>query len=124
MFAGPKTGGKMLRGNERSILFFDLAMAPHPSDAPALPSAEFIPYLKKRQASDLCFQVIDNERRVIRLLALREIKLTNGAPAIALLFFASAIGTRRIQALRISRLERSESQSVPMMKPVAFPSMR
>ncbi|MDH2357725.1 hypothetical protein QCM80_45535 [Bradyrhizobium sp. SSUT112] len=76
----------MLRGNQRFILFFDLAMTPHPSDAPALSLAEFIPYLKKRQASDLCFQVIDNERRVIRLSALKEIKLSNGAAAIALLF--------------------------------------
>ncbi|MGY4198995.1 hypothetical protein ACVIM9_008336 [Bradyrhizobium sp. USDA 4520] len=76
----------MLRGNRQFILFFDLAMAPHPSDAPSLPLAEFVPYLKKRQANDLCFQVIGNERRVIRLSALREIKLTNGSPAIALLF--------------------------------------
>lgn len=44
MFPGPQTEGTMLRGNQRSILFFDLAMAPHPSDAPALPLAEFIPY--------------------------------------------------------------------------------
>lgn len=76
----------MLRGNQRFILFFDLAMVPHPSDSPALPLDEFIPYLKKRQASDLCFQVIDNERRVIRLSALKEIKLANGTPAVALLF--------------------------------------
>lgn len=76
----------MLRGNQRFILYFDLAMAPHPSDAPAIPLADFIPYLKKRQADDLCFQVIDNERRVVRLSAIREIKLTNGNPAVALLF--------------------------------------
>jgi hypothetical protein len=77
----------MLRGNQRFILYFDLAMAPHPSDAPALPLADFIPYLQKRQANDLCFQVIDNERRVVRLSALKEIKLAkNGNPAVALLF--------------------------------------
>lgn len=76
----------MLKGNQRFILFFDLAMAPHPSDAPPLPLADFIPYLKKRQENDLSFQVIDNERRVIRLSALREVKLSNGSPAVAMLF--------------------------------------
>jgi hypothetical protein len=75
----------MLRGNG-FILYFDLAMAPHPSDAPALPLADFIPYLQKRQNNDLCFQVVDNERRVIRLSAIKKIKLSNGQPAVALLF--------------------------------------
>jgi hypothetical protein len=76
----------MLKGNQRFILYFDLAMAPHPSDAPALPLSDFLPYLQKRQENDLCFQVIDNERRVIRLSAVKKITLGNGKPAVAMLF--------------------------------------
>lgn len=113
----------MLRGNQRFILFFDLAMVPHPSDAPALPLAEFIPYLKKQQVNELCFQVIDNERRVIRLSSLKEIKLSNGAPAIALSF---CLGDRdkadpgftnfKTGKVRIPRRADDEAGAFPFMR--------
>lgn len=76
----------MLKGNLRYILYFDLAMVPHPSDAPALPLANFIPHLKKRCEDGKSFQVIDNERRVVRLSDIKAIKTANGHPAAAMLF--------------------------------------
>ncbi|MGH6922238.1 MAG: hypothetical protein ACRED5_00580 [Propylenella sp.] len=76
----------MLRANLRYILYFDLAMVPYPSDAPPQPLADFISHLEKRVKAGLTFQVIDNERRVIRLSELRRVTAGNGSPAVALLF--------------------------------------
>jgi hypothetical protein len=95
----------MLRSNQRFILHFDLAMAPHPSDAPALPLADFIPHLQKRQTDGLSFQVIDNERRVIRLSAVNAIKLSNGAPAVAMLFSLGDRDKADPQQIGLSRYE-------------------
>lgn len=81
----------MLKSNQRSILYFDLAMAPHPSDAPALPLSDFIPYLQKRAADGRAFQVIDNDRRVIRLSDIKPLKTSAGTSAVAMLF---ALGDR------------------------------
>lgn len=75
----------MLKATSRYILYFDLAMAPHPSDAPALPLQEFVPYLQKRSEAGSACQVIDNERRVIRLSAIKQVRTKGGKPAIALL---------------------------------------
>lgn len=76
----------MLRANLRYILYFDLAMMPYPADAPPLPVADFMPHLEKRVAAGKSFQVIDNERRVIRLSALRRVKTGKGKPGMAMLF--------------------------------------
>jgi len=76
----------MLKSNQRSILHFDMAMAPHPSDAPALPLADFVPYLEKRVDEDRAFQVIDNERRVVRLSKIKPIKTRANTAAVAMLF--------------------------------------
>jgi hypothetical protein len=76
----------MIRGKFRVILYFDLAMVPHPSDAPAIPLADFIPDLQKRCREQSAFRVIDNERRVIRLSDIAPIKTNTGGDAIALLF--------------------------------------
>jgi hypothetical protein len=76
----------MIRGKFRVILYFDLAMVPHPSDAPAIPLADFIPELQKRCREQSAFRVIDNERRVIRLSDTAAIKTSTGGDAIALLF--------------------------------------
>lgn len=76
----------MLRATSRYILYFDLSMAPHPSDAPPLPLEDFIPFLKKRVENDESCQIIDNERRVIRLSALQSIKTKGQTPAVAMLF--------------------------------------
>ena len=76
----------MLRGNLRHILFFDLAMAPYPSDAPPLPLRYFVPHLIDRHAKGSAVQVIENERRVIRLSDIKNVKTSGGADALAMLF--------------------------------------
>lgn len=75
----------MLKGKQRFILFFDLAMTPHPSDSPPLPLADFIPHLEKRRDDGVAYQVIDKERRVIRLSDVKTVKLAGGGNAVALL---------------------------------------
>lgn len=76
----------MLRSRQRTILFLDLAMSPHPSDAPPLPLGDFIPHLEDRCKNDLSFQEIDKGRRVIRLLEIKQVELSDGELGVALLF--------------------------------------
>ncbi|MCO6410124.1 hypothetical protein [Hoeflea alexandrii] len=76
----------MLLKNRRHILFFDLVMKPHPSEAPAIPLDQLTPHLQKRVDDGLAFKVIDNEQRVIRLSSMKQVELPNGEPAVALLF--------------------------------------
>lgn len=59
-------------------------MAPHPSDAPVQPLNDFVPF--QRAADGSACQVIDNERRVIRLSATKRVKTKGDIPALAMLF--------------------------------------
>jgi len=76
----------MLQRNQRYVLYFDLAMAPFPSDAPAIDLAELMPLLKVRCEAQETVEVIDNDRRIVRLLSMSEVKLANEEPAMAMLF--------------------------------------
>jgi hypothetical protein len=76
----------MLQSNRRHILFFDLAMAPYPSDAPPISLSDLIPALKARVESGEAIQVIDNERRVIRMSAISDVRSPKGEAACAILF--------------------------------------
>ncbi|MBB6465579.1 hypothetical protein HNQ96_001437 [Aminobacter lissarensis] len=76
----------MLQKNKRHILFFDLVMAPHPSDAPAIELDVLTPFLQARCDAGEAVEVIDAERRIIRLSSMKPTTLANGTPAIAMLF--------------------------------------
>jgi hypothetical protein len=76
----------MLQKNKRHVLFFDLVMAPYPSDAPPIELEALMPFLEARCKAGEAVEVIDNERRIIRLSAMKSIKLPDGEPAMAMLF--------------------------------------
>jgi hypothetical protein len=76
----------MNKGNLRVVLYFDLAMSPHPSDSPPLPLNDFIHHLERRWEQGVSRQVIDNERRVVRLADIRRVDLRDKTPAVAMLF--------------------------------------
>ncbi|TXN66328.1 hypothetical protein [Methylobacterium sp. WL6] len=76
----------MLQSNRRHILFFDLSMSPHPSDAPPIPLESLIKPLEKMVSDNECFQVLDNEKRIIRLSRLKMVSLPSGKQAVAMLF--------------------------------------
>jgi len=76
----------MLQKNRRHILFFDLVMAPHPSDAPPIALETLIPFLQSRCENGLAFEKIDADRRIIRLSDIKKIKMDDGEDAVAMLF--------------------------------------
>lgn len=76
----------MLLKNARHVLFFDLAMSPHPADAPVVPFEELYPHLEARAQNQEAVDIIDAERRIVRLLEAKKIKLKDGSEAAALLF--------------------------------------
>lgn len=76
----------MIQANVRHILYFDLAMSPYPSDAEPIPLADLMPHLEKRCSDGKAFEVIDNERRVIRLAETKRYKTGAGKDAVGLLF--------------------------------------
>jgi hypothetical protein len=76
----------MLQKNKRHILYFDLVMAPHPSDAPPIELETLIPFLQQRCNDGLAVEKIDAERRVIRLSDMKKVKLPDGEEAVAMLF--------------------------------------
>lgn len=75
----------MLWAHKRYILHYDFAMTPHPSDAPPLPLDDFVKPLIKRCEDGETVQWIDDDKRVIRLVAARVIKPRGKAGALALL---------------------------------------
>lgn len=76
----------MLQKNRRHILFFDLVMAPYPTDAPPIELETLIPFLSKRCEMGLAVEKIDADRRIIRLSDLKTVKLPDGSDAVAMLF--------------------------------------
>lgn len=76
----------MLQKNRRQVLFFDLVMSPYPSDAPPIDLAELIPFLQMRCDEGTAVEIIDAEKRVIRLSQMKTVRLQDGAPAVAMLF--------------------------------------
>jgi hypothetical protein len=76
----------MLRSNQRTILYFDMVMAPHPADAPQMPLMEFLPHLERRCNDGLTFQSIDSDRRLVRLTEIQRVKTSSGAPGVGMLF--------------------------------------
>ncbi|RWL42253.1 MAG: hypothetical protein EOR60_26110 [Mesorhizobium sp.] len=76
----------MIEANVRHILYFDLAMSPYPPDAQAIALSDLMPHLEKRSADGKAFEVIDNERRVIRLTQTKKYKTADGRDAVGLLF--------------------------------------
>ena len=76
----------MLQKNSRHVLFFDLVMAPHPSDAPPIELEAIMPFLEARCKAGEAVEVIDAEKRIIRLSAMKSIKLSDGEPAMSMLF--------------------------------------
>lgn len=76
----------MLQRNQRYVLYFDLAMAPYPSDAPAIDLGELLPHLKKRSDEGLAVESIDADRRIIRLTDMKPTKLQGDREAMAMLF--------------------------------------
>lgn len=76
----------MIQANVRHILYFDLAMSPYPSDAEPIPLADLMPHLEKRCSDGKAFEVIDNERRAIRLSATKKYKTGDDKDAVGLLF--------------------------------------
>ncbi|PZU21962.1 MAG: hypothetical protein DI589_13795 [Shinella sp.] len=75
----------MLQRNQRFVLYFDFSMAPYPSDAPAIDLGELLPELKKRCERGASVEEIDSGRRVIRLMEVSEITLTDGSKAFGML---------------------------------------
>lgn len=61
-------------------------MAPHPSDAPAIPLSDLVPFMNARCDADEAFEVIDADRRIIRLTETKDVRLPDGSAALALLF--------------------------------------
>lgn len=76
----------MLLKNARHVLFFDLAMTPYPMDGPVVPFEDLFPHLEARSAGAKSVDVIDAERRVVRLLKAKSVDLPTGGKAAALLF--------------------------------------
>ncbi|GEM_PF-2782966 len=76
----------MLQKNQRFVLYFDLAMAPYPSDAPAIDLVVVLPELKSRCDNGKAVETIDAERRIIRLSQMSETTLEDGTKAMAMLF--------------------------------------
>lgn len=75
MVAKPKgcqPGGDMLNAWERWVFYYDLALKPFPDIAPDYPLEPLLEALRQRRAEGLCFDRIENERKVIRL---RDIQL-------------------------------------------------
>lgn len=79
----------MLDGYTRWILFFDMAMAPHPSDAQPIPLRELIGPLKKRVDDGKAIKTIDGDRRVLRVNHLQFTKARSGADVAVFLFSIS-----------------------------------
>ncbi|MDR3558003.1 MAG: hypothetical protein P4L61_00575, partial [Candidatus Pacebacteria bacterium] len=61
-------------------------MAPHPSDAPPIELEALMPFLEARCKAGDAVEVIDAEKRIIRLSAMKRTKLSDGEPAMAMLF--------------------------------------
>ena len=76
----------MLRSNQRTILKFDWAMTPYPSDAPAIDLNLVLPELAQRCRDGKSIKSIEKERRVIRLADTKDITLNDGSSAFAMLF--------------------------------------
>ncbi|MCF3642914.1 hypothetical protein LXM94_23390 [Rhizobium sp. TRM95111] len=76
----------MLQRNQRYVLYFDMAMAPYPSDAPPIDLAELMPHLYKRCEEGAAVETIDSERRIIRLTEMKPVKLPSGQNGMAMLF--------------------------------------
>jgi hypothetical protein len=79
-------GAIMLKKNQRYVLYFDMAMAPFPVDAPPIDLAVVLPELKKRSDAGDAVEVIEAERRIIRLSESQPVRLADGSIAMALLF--------------------------------------
>lgn len=75
----------MLQRNQRYVLYFDFSMAPYPSDAPPIGLELLFPELKKRCEAGTAVEIIDADRRVIRLMEAKSVQLDDGSPAMALL---------------------------------------
>lgn len=76
----------MQQANIRNILYFDLAMTPHPPDAEAIHLKTLMPLLEERCANKQAYDIIDSERRVVRLAATKRIKRDGKPDCVAMLF--------------------------------------
>jgi hypothetical protein len=79
----------MLDGNTRWILFFDLAMTPHPSDAIPIPLRDVINQLKTRVDGGVCMKLIDRDRRALRINEMKFDRLASRREVAVLLFSIS-----------------------------------